>query len=65
MTPAERVEADLREMLRGMRSGQAMPSTRELAARYGVSTATVTKAVRRLKEAGEVRSRPGWGVFKV
>lgn len=64
MTPSERVEAGIRETLRSMRSGQVLPSVRVLAERYGVSTATVNKAIRRLKEAGEVRSRPGWGVFK-
>jgi DNA-binding GntR family transcriptional regulator len=47
-----------------MRSGQALPSVRTLADQYGVSTATVTKAIARLKESGEVRSRRGWGVFK-
>jgi DNA-binding GntR family transcriptional regulator len=64
MTPSERVEAGLRDTLRSMRSGQALPSVRTLADQYGVSTATVTKAIARLKESGEVRSRRGWGVFK-
>ena len=64
MTPSERVEAGLRETLRTMQSGQVLPSVRVLAEQYGVSTATVTKAIGRLREAGEVRSRPGWGVFK-
>jgi DNA-binding transcriptional regulator YhcF (GntR family) len=64
MTPSERVEAGIRETLRTMRQGQPLPSVRVLAEQYKVSTATVTKAVKRLKESGEVQSRPGWGVFK-
>lgn len=63
-TPSERVEAELRALLAGMTSGQALPPVRELAERYGVSTATVSKALARLRESGEVRSRPGWGTFK-
>jgi DNA-binding GntR family transcriptional regulator len=64
MTPSEKVEAGIRETLRAMQSGQVLPSVRTLAAQYGVSTATVNKALGRLKESGEVRSRRGWGVFK-
>lgn len=43
-TPSERVEAELRAMLAGMRSGQALPPVREQAKHYEVSTATVSKA---------------------
>ena len=64
MTPSERVEAGIRETLRKMRTGQALPPVRELAEQSGVSTATVNKALQRLRESGEVQSRPGWGVFK-
>jgi DNA-binding GntR family transcriptional regulator len=64
MTPSERVEAGIRETLRKMRTGQALPPVRELAEQYGVSTATVNKAIKRLRDSGEVQSRPGWGVFK-
>lgn len=64
MTPSERVEAGIRETLRTMRTGQVLPPVRDLAAQYKVSTATVTKAIKRLRESGEVQSRPGWGVFK-
>ncbi len=64
MTPSERVEAGIRETLRTMRTGQALPPVRVLAEQYSVSTATVTKAIKRLRESGEVQSRPGWGVFK-
>jgi DNA-binding GntR family transcriptional regulator len=64
MTPSERVEAGIRETLRTMRTGQPLPPVRELAEQYGVSTATVNKAIKRLRESGEVQSRPGWGVFK-
>lgn len=64
MTPSERVEAGIRDTLRNMRTGQALPPVRVLADQYSVSTATVTKAIKRLRDSGEVQSRPGWGVFK-
>lgn len=64
VTPAERVEAELRALLGTMRTGQALPSVRELADRYGVSSATVQKAMRRLKAEGLVTSRQGWATFK-
>jgi DNA-binding GntR family transcriptional regulator len=51
-------------MLATMQPGDALPSVRELAERYGVSVATVSKAIARLKVSGEVQSRVGWGTFK-
>lgn len=64
VTPSERVESEIRALLAGMKSGQVLPPVRVLAERYSVSTATVTKAMTRLRQSGEVRSRPGWGTFK-
>ena len=52
-TPSERVEAELRALLAGMTSGQALPPVRELAERYGVSTARVSKALARLARVGQ------------
>jgi DNA-binding GntR family transcriptional regulator len=62
--PVERVEAGIRDTLRAMRQGQALPSVRVLADAYGVSTATVVKALGRIKASGDITSRRGWGVFK-
>lgn len=64
MTPSERVEAGVREMLSAMKPGEALPPVRELAQRFGVATATVSKALARLRESGEIQSRAGWGTFK-
>jgi DNA-binding GntR family transcriptional regulator len=58
------VETALRERLATMASGEALPPVRELAAEFQVANATVTKALRRLREDGLITSRPGWGVFK-
>jgi DNA-binding GntR family transcriptional regulator len=62
--PSERVEAEISTLLKGMRSGDALPPVRELAKRYGTSTSTVSKALARLRERGEIISRGGWGTFK-
>ena len=64
VTPSERVEAALREQLAGMASGDALPSIREIAAEHGVANATVVRALARLRTAGLITSRPGWGTFK-
>jgi DNA-binding GntR family transcriptional regulator len=63
-TPSERVETEIRALLAEMHPGQALPPVRELATRYNVSTATVSKALARLRESGDIQSRPGWGTFK-
>lgn len=47
-----------------MAAGDPLPSVRELAAEYGTSTTTVSKATQRLLKVGKLVSRPGWGVFK-
>ena len=64
VTPSERVEAGIRETLRTMRQGQPLPPVRTLADAYGVSTATVVKAMARIKADGLVVTRSGWGTFK-
>ena len=41
--------------------GTAVPSTRQIMARYGVAMATATKVLAHLREQGLVRTRPGLG----
>lgn len=65
MIPSERVEAFIRERLATMESGDPLPPVRELADELGVSPATVTKAMKRLKAEGLIGSRPGWAVYKL
>lgn len=43
--------------------GSKLPSTRELAAEFGVSTVTVRSAISRLDEAGDVAGRQGDAVY--
>ena len=56
--------AALRLRLADMASGDALPSVRKLAEEYGVSTATVVKAMGRLRASGDIVSRKGWGGLK-
>jgi GntR family transcriptional regulator len=46
-----------------LRTGEKLPSERDLAARYGISRQTVRKALRLLIQEGLVYTRPGAGVF--
>jgi GntR family transcriptional regulator len=43
--------------------GEALPSLRLLAEEYGVSQATVNRAIALLAEEGRVTTVKGWGVF--
>lgn len=43
--------------------GEQLPTTAVLADRYGVSPATVAKALRVLRDEGLVVTRHGWGSF--
>jgi GntR family transcriptional regulator len=47
----------------GYRSGDEIPTTRELAEQYGVSTATVFRAIATLRAQGLLIGRKGRGVF--
>lgn len=64
--PSVRVEADLRRRAEAgeWASGDALPPVAELAAHYGVSTATVAKALRRMADDGLVEVVPRWGTFR-
>lgn len=45
-------------------SGEALPPVASLAEHYDVSTATVSKVLRKLAESGLVEVVPRWGVFR-
>ena len=64
--PSRRVEADLRRRAGSgeWASGQALPSVATLADHYGVSRATVSKALRRMADDGLVEIVPQWGTFR-
>ena len=65
--PSRRVEADLRRRIEAdeWASGQALPSIASLAEHYGVSRATVAKALRRMADDGLVEVVPQWGTFRI
>ena len=65
--PSRRVEADLRRRIEAdeWASGQALPSIALLAEHYGVSRATVAKALRRMADDGLVEVVPQWGTFRI
>lgn len=60
----ERVYADIKAKISSGETevGSCIPSTSQLEARYGVSRSVIDRAVRRLKEEGVLRGRPGKGV---
>ena len=64
--PSRRVEADLRRRIADSEwaPGEALPSIAHLATEYGVSRATVAKAVHRIAGDGELEVIPQWGVFR-
>lgn len=53
-----------RQIASGKRApGSRLPSINALAAQYDIATATVVKALRILKAAGQVTGSPGHGTF--
>lgn len=60
---ADRIVQDLQRWIAAAPAGARMPSSRELAARYGASPVTVQRAMRTLVGLGLVESRPGAGSF--
>ncbi|MFD4468379.1 PLP-dependent aminotransferase family protein [Rhodococcus sp. NPDC058505] len=63
MSSADRIVTDLRAWIASAAPGAQLPSSRELASRYGASPVTVQKAMRALIGLGLVESRPGAGSF--
>lgn len=66
MLPRDRVEQDMRRRLLAgeWAPGEALPAVAALAARYETSGATVSKALRRLADAGLIVIIPSWGSFR-
>jgi GntR family transcriptional regulator len=64
--PSQRVEADLRARLAAgeWEPGGQLPTTRALAAHYGVSGRTVAKALAVLARDGLITVVPNWGSFR-
>ncbi len=63
--PSERIAADLRRKIETgeLRPGDQLPLVSALATEHHVSTATVAKAIKALRDQGLVVSRHGWGTF--
>jgi len=63
--PYRRIAADMRaKIARGdWQPGDQIPSLDKLAAEYGVSRATVQRAVGELVAAGELETEPRYGTF--
>jgi DNA-binding GntR family transcriptional regulator len=64
--PYETVAADLRRRIEAgeWQPDEALPTNAALAEEYGVSQATVTRAMRQLAAEGLVRTVPRWGTFR-
>ncbi|MGH3517595.1 MAG: GntR family transcriptional regulator [Haloechinothrix sp.] len=64
-TPAEQIADHLRHAIRSgdLAPGDKLPSERQLATRYGVSTTTAARAIERLRDEGLVASKAGAGRF--
>lgn len=64
--PSARVEADLRRRIEAGEwdHDEAMPAVAALAAQYGVSRTSVSRALRTLADEGLVRIVPRWGTFR-
>ncbi|WP_066039436.1 aminotransferase-like domain-containing protein [Herbiconiux solani] len=60
---SERIAAALRDDIRALPSGSALPATRALTLRFGAGPVTVQQAVRTLVREGLVETRPGAGTF--
>jgi DNA-binding transcriptional MocR family regulator len=57
------IAQELRREVRDAAPGSRLPSTREIARRFGAGPATVQQAIGRLVAAGLVETRPGVGTF--
>ncbi|MFF8918411.1 GntR family transcriptional regulator [Streptomyces sp. NPDC015032] len=63
--PYQRIVQDVRDKIRSGRltTGTKLPSTRELADRYGVAPGTVQRALSELRTAGLIYSHQGRGSY--
>ncbi len=63
--PGERIERDLRARIGSgeWEPGEQLPTSRELAGHYGVSTRTIHRVLHRLEDDGLIVIRGRWGVF--
>ncbi len=66
LPPQRRVETDMRARLAAgeWRPGEALPSVASLAEHYKTSRATVSKALRRIRDDGLIEIEPAWGTFR-
>jgi DNA-binding GntR family transcriptional regulator len=64
--PFETVADDLRRRIAAgeWQPDEALPTNKDLAGHYGVSEATITRAMRRLAAEGLVVTVPRWGTFR-
>jgi GntR family transcriptional regulator len=64
--PSERIAADLRRQIQSgeLQPGDQLPTVASLSESYGVSTATVAKAIRVLVAEDLVKTRHGWGKLR-
>ena len=60
---SHRIAAALRDDIRALPAGSALPATRALTLRFGAGPVTVQQAVRILVREGLVETRPGAGTF--
>ena len=63
LPPSERIAAEIRHQIETgeLQPGDQLPTVAALAERYQVSTATVAKALGKLRDEGLIVSRHGWG----
>ena len=66
MLPRDRVERGVRSRLEAgeWEPGQRLPTVQQLATEYSTSTATVSKALARLRDEGLIVVVPNWGSFR-
>lgn len=57
------LKESLVELIRGMRSGEALPAIKDLRQIYGVSQPTVDRAIQELRSEGLLESRRGSGIY--